>query len=65
MNYYTDDEIEVIANVHEGKATIEFPAENYYDAQNIIEASSTSLFDSSRPFKVMYTYAVPDSEIKI
>lgn len=64
LNFYTNKQIETIANVHEGVATIEFPAENYYETNNIIEASSGLLFDEDRQYSVIDTYNVPDSEIK-
>ena len=63
LNAYSDLQQEVIANVHNGMATIEFNKENFNSSNNIIEGSSGSLFDSDRPFRVTYTYNVPDSEI--
>ena len=62
LNYYTDKEQEVIMHVHEGKGIIEFSKENYFEINNIIEGSSGSLRDSDRPFRVTYTYNVPDDE---
>ncbi len=64
LNFYTDKQIETIASVHEGVSTIEFPAGNYYETNNIIEASSGSLFDGDRQYSVIDTYNVPDNEIK-
>ena len=63
LNAYSDLQQETIANVHNGMATIEFDKENFNSSDNIIEGSSGSLFDSDRPFRVTYTYNVPDSEI--
>jgi len=63
LNAYSDLQQETIANVHNGMATIEFNKENFNSSDNIIEGSSGSLFDSDRPFRVTYTYNVPDSEI--
>ena len=63
LNAFSDLQKEVIAYAHEGKATIEFPKENFNSTGNIIEGSSGSLFDSERPFRVTFTYDVPDSEI--
>ena len=63
LNFNTDKEIEKIANVHNGVATISFPKENYYETGNIIEGSSGSLFDETRLFRVIYTYNVKNSEI--
>lgn len=65
LNYQTDKQIEQLVTVRNGVATFSFPPENYYDANNIIEASSGSLFDMSRIFQVISTYNVPDSEIPI
>ena len=63
LNAYSDLQQETKANVHNGMATIEFNKENFNSSDNIIEGSSGSLFDSDRPFRVTYTYNVPDSEI--
>ena len=63
LNAFSDLQQEVIANVHDGLATIEFNKENFNSTANLIEGSSGSLFDSERPFSVTYTYNVPDSEI--
>ncbi len=63
LNAYSDLQQEKIANVHNGVATIEFDKGNFNSTGNIIEGSSGSLFDSDRPFRVTYTYNVPDSEI--
>ena len=62
LNAFSELQKEVIAYVHEGKADIQFPIENFNSTGNIIEGSSGSLFDSERPFKVTYTYNVPDSD---
>ena len=63
LNAYTDLQQEVIAYAHDGKATISFEKKNFNSTGNIIEGSSGSLFSSDRPFRVTYTYNVPDSEI--
>ncbi len=64
LNFYTDKQIETIANVHQGVAKIEFPATNYFETGNTIEAFSGSLSDDGRKYPVIYTYNVPDDEIK-
>lgn len=63
LNAYTDLQQEVIAYAHDGLATISFDAKNFNSTGNIIEGSSGSLFDSDRPFRITFTYNVPDSEI--
>jgi parallel beta-helix repeat protein len=63
LNAYTDLQQEVIAYAHDGSATISFEKENFNSTGNIIEGSSGSLFDSERPFRITFTYNVPDSEI--
>ena len=63
LNAYTDLQQEVIAYAHEGSATIAFDKGNFNSTGNIIEGSSGSIFDTERPFRITYTYNVPDSEI--
>ena len=63
LNYYTDKQEVVEVLVHQGKATFEFQAKNYYSTDNIIEGFS--VFEEDRPKSVIYTYNVPDSEIPL
>ena len=63
LNYYTLKEEETILHVHNGVGIITFPRENYYDTNNTIEGSSGSLRDIERPYRITYTYNIPDSEI--
>ncbi len=63
LNAYSELQQETIAYAHNGMATIEFNKENFNSTGNTIEGSSGSLSDSNRPFRVTYTYNVPDSEI--
>ena len=65
LNFYTDKEIEKEIIIHNGIGILEFPNENYYKMDNIIEGSSGSLFDTSRRFNIIYTYYVPDEEIPL
>lgn len=62
LNAYTELQNEVIAYAHEGEAVIGFPLKNFNSTGNIIEGSSGSLFDSDRPFRVTYTYYVPEDD---
>ena len=63
LNSYSELQEEKIVTAHEGVAALEFSKEHYNSTGNIIDGSSGSLFDSERPFRVTYTYNVPDSEI--
>lgn len=63
LNFYTDKEIEKEITIHNGIGILEFPIDNYYETDNIIEGSSGSLFDTTRTFNIISTYTVPDNEI--
>ena len=63
LNAYTALQQEIVITAHQGVATLEFSKDHYNSTGNIIDGSSGSLFDSDRPFRVTYTYNVPDSEI--
>lgn len=63
LNFYTDKEVEKEITIHNGIGIVEFPIDNYYETDNIIEGSSGSLFDTTRTFNIISTYTVPDNEI--
>ncbi|WP_409200070.1 right-handed parallel beta-helix repeat-containing protein [Methanobrevibacter sp. DSM 116169] len=65
LNYLKDKEIEQVVTIKNGVGTLSFNKNNYYDTNNLIEASCGSLKDLNRIYHVIFTYNVPDSEIPI
>ena len=66
LNRGTAKEIEVNFNVVNGVGSFAFNANNYNDADNVIEISVGSLLDSTyRTFKITSIYEVPQSEIPV
>ena len=66
LNRGTAKEAEVKFNVVKGVGSFKFNAENYNEANNVIEISVGSLIDSTyRTFKITSTYNVPQGEIPV
>ena len=64
LNRGTDNQVEVVFYVIDGVGTFNFNVTDYNGANNVIEISIGSLIHStSRTYKVIYQFKVPDSEI--